>query len=265
MTVKEYDLEEVLSRYLAGEDHLVLGREFGLHRTTIPNLLRRRGIPIRSIERRRHFVNHYALNDLSLESALYWCGFIFADGYVSKRQNSGFINLGLAIRDLDHLNKFRGFFGSTQSIDQRGRLGGYGSPICSTNIFSNVLYDKLIQFGRYSGDLDRRLWASRHFWRGAIDGDGCLVLSKRRDANDNLYFYPSVSLCGEYWIVDAFKRRFLLSGHDSKACVVPQSSIFTYTLTGPVAVDCIRWLYGDATVYLDRKYETAQRILREYG
>jgi hypothetical protein len=90
---------------------------------------------------------------------------------------------------------------------------------------------------------------ARHYWRGVIDGDGCIA-AKRKD----------ITLVGDYEIVLAFQAFVLAHCPQVKASIFRKGQIYTFNVTGDAARRMLDVLYGDATVFLDRKYQLARRM-----
>jgi DNA-binding CsgD family transcriptional regulator len=256
--------QKICNKYSNGAGISDLSLMFNCADCTIYKVLKTNGVALRS--RAFRLVDHSALKNLDDEAALYWCGFLFADGSVKTRTSSSVLSVNLSAVDKDHLFKLQSFLKTDFFVASHNYPGqSYSSnPKFRLCVVSDEVCDDLLSYGRYDGALHPSLWGSRHFWRGLVDGDGSLgIYFDSRSKKSR----PMFSVCGTQCMMDNFKKRFSLSGHNSKAKVRLHSSgsIYHYGLNGRVGVECIKWLYGDATVYLDRKYETAQRILREYG
>ena len=98
----------------------------------------------------------------------------------------------------------------------------------------------------------------RHYWRGMVDGDGTIV---RTDLERDKW---QVRLIGSKACVEAFAI-WGRSVCGSSARVVPKGNpgtIWSWTAGGLASPQALaRELYDGATVYLDRKYERAQRLM----
>src|SRR5208282_5274398 len=129
----------------------------------------------------RHLVNHQAFDVVS-DDAAYWIGFLFADGSVIQRQKGApLVQLRLSEIDRSHVENFRQFIGSTHTISTSppGNFGGYRSRASVRfAVNSRGLAARLLEMGRYEGPIAPELAASRHFWRGVVDGDGSIFFLK---------------------------------------------------------------------------------------
>lgn len=55
----------------------------------------------------RKYIVDDVFEKIDTEEKAYWLGFLFADGYVGTNDNS--VGLGLAIKDIEHVKKFKKF------------------------------------------------------------------------------------------------------------------------------------------------------------
>jgi len=103
-----------------------------------------------------------------------------------------------------------------------------------------------------------------HFWRGEIDGDGWISNAKWMIKKG--YNYPfEVGLCGGKKIVKSFQL-WCKNIIETDAIVkkVSKSNCYQFNLVGINAIKLINTLYGDANVYLNRKYKTANRAIEQF-
>ena len=73
----------------------------------------------------------YNFKTIDTEEKAYWLGFLYADGSVGS--NDDRIELGLAERDLHHIEKFRDFIGINNKISYREKTKSYGYAFKSQN------------------------------------------------------------------------------------------------------------------------------------
>lgn len=244
-----------VERYARGQTCAEIAADFGVTGVAILDVLNRRGVPIR----RRCTLRNDALDELTPEAA-YWCGFLFADGNVRKgsltRQPT--VGLDLAERDREHLEKLRSFLGSTHKIS----IGNKSPLSYQFRVSSTRLAERLFELGRYEGPIAPELAASRHFWRGLVDGDGSLGCYAKRPGSQPS---PQFRLCGQGRALLAFTK-FLHEDASTGArlTVRPHKSIYNVGTTGWSAARIVELLYEDAPVALDRKAETARVIIAKY-
>lgn len=259
-------VRSICQRYIDGENSPALAKEFGVLPGSIRALLRHRGIPRRtkSEAMARQSVNHHAFDDLSSE-ALYWIGFIFADGHIqdtSLEQTTRWLSVLLAARDIDHLRKLNSFLQSTYKITEYVAPGnhqkckmGVRSPRICTTLRNLGCHDKLHRVA------SQTLTRSRDFWRGIVDGDGCLSI--HRTKRQRVSNPSTLTVCGGLAIVAQFVSYVLSIVPDFKGQVRRHGPTLCYVarIEGWRALAVIKTLYDNPCTALDRKYAKYKRLL----
>ena len=223
--------------------------------STILRYLHEWEIPIRK-ERynSKYNINAHYFDTIDTESKAYFVGLLLADGHVSK---DGLIML--TMKDLDIVEKFRYVIGSNAPI-KTDRYRNY-----AFNIRCKIMYEALISLGftnrkSYQIDLERILshipkTLEHHFVRGLFDGDGSIRIYHYDYLKNPQYHFGFTGLQN---VVDYVKR---YCGLHTKT--VKESDI-TYTCVSSCKEtinDIYSKLYTNATIYIDRKYQTFQEII----
>lgn len=208
---------------------------------------------------RLHTLNIHAFAEIS-EETLYWAGFLMADGCVTDR---GEVKLTLSTKDQSHLERFRDFLGSSHSIsvatttssELRSRRI---TSTCSTlNISCRTLVQDLEKFGvvprkTIVGRATSLVERDRHFWRGVIDGDGCIGVYDVRG-----YDQLKVGLTGGHGLCQQFIGycRSLSPKIRSEVQSKPGGKASSVWIHDRHARAVLTDLYRGATVWLPRKRE----------
>jgi len=218
---------------------------------------------------RRYMVDETFFDVIDTPEKAYWAGFILADGFIHrvKGQLPGGVGIRLASVDRGHLEKFKTALSSDHPIRHEvsnpspGNIVQGRHPSDKIVIYSIKLAASLGRLGIVPAKskivepyLDFPKELHRHYWRGAVDGDGCIFFH-------NISW--GVNLVGTKAVVDAFKAFLLANGVLSNAQVLPKQSIFSFTVAGSrVSKQVADLLYKDATIYLDRKYEKYLELMQ---
>lgn len=238
----EVVVQEIVTKYQGGKSARQLGFEYGVADVTITSLMKRRGVFIRnrSDARRTNQINEDVFDVITEESA-YWIGFLLADGNVyHPPKRSKQLNLGLAEKDWEHLEKFKQFVGSNKSLY-------YNKNGVFISIYSNRIVEKLAEYGivpRKSkiAKVPDSLRNNRHFWRGLIDGDGwvgCRMLG----------------LCGTFDVVSNFNFFVRSLGPIVPNVAIRQRTEFCWEsrYQGAYVLSLFRDIYPDGCISLERK------------
>jgi hypothetical protein len=201
-------------------------------------------------------LDHEAFDTITNDAA-YWIGFIFADGCVIRsRKGSPRVQVRLSEVDRGQLLKLRQFLCSTNAIGNSppGNFGGYRSRASvRLTVNSRRLAERLLQLGRYEGPIADELTESRHFWRGVVDGDGSIWISKRG--------YVGFSLVGSQRLLEAFLGFLKKRNLARRMTISPEKSIYQVSTAGHLAELIIDELYRNAPTALDRKAAAARPII----
>lgn len=234
-----------------------LSEKYGIRRQTISEHLKKRGYEVINYQNRAR-LNENAFDSMDTEEQFYWLGFLYADGNISTTGNR--IEVRLSIKDLDHLEKFRKFIQLTTPI----RTGMYnGNGFCHLSVRNkhmwNVLNDLgcvpckslILTFPNLKIFKNNKL-NILHFIRGYVDGDGCLCLYK----NKKNQYCTNVGLVGTKKFLISVKKLFG-NKHGTirnKTSRNWENKAYSLNFGGAIARKFARYLYQNAHIYLERKY-----------
>ena len=247
--------DEVISKYVDdGRSSNSIATDYGCDSSTILRQLKRWDIGRRKDRYNSTYnVDLSFFNVIDSEEKAYFLGLLLADGHVSKRNV-----IMLTLKDKDVLEKYLFAIKCNAPI----RIDRYGNY--AANITSKTLADALRNIGlhnRKSYEVNIRKVKScvpkeleHHFISGMFDGDGSIrVYNYEYLKNPQLHF----GFTGLFDVVEYVKNYFGI-----KTKTVKESEI-TYTCVSScreTIYKIYRSLYKNATVYMDRKYSTFQKI-----
>ncbi len=211
--------------------------------------------------------------DVITEQSAYWIGFMMADGCVSqpiskisRKLLTPKLQLGLSVVDIDHVQKFKRFLGSSHKITVSTHQS---KGVSHLNALLPITSRRLVAALAKYGVVPRKshtakvigLEFDRHFWRGAIDGDGSIWLGTRRIKGGE-YQFPCLNFCGSGEMVNQFINfvRHHVPNCRAQACF--NGSIYYVNLSFRIATQIIDILYRDCKIALDRKLSLAACILQ---
>lgn len=151
--------------------------EYGVSKTTVYNVLERRGVGTRPRGGEVSFRIREQVLDEDGEELIYWTGFLLAESVVSAPG----VFVAVPVCDLEHLIRLKKFFGA------EGRISFWESPAdryhCGLVLRSSRLCER----------LKLPIADSPHFWRGCFDGSGEM-------------FHDRLCLRGEPGLLRGWKR-----------------------------------------------------------
>jgi hypothetical protein len=197
-------------------------------------------------------LNHTAFKQPTPE-ALYWAGFLHTDGNIS---DNGF-QIELTESDSGHLLKLAKFVDHSGKLDHLASKEVFGyqaKPTVRLRVSSRAIRNDLINiynitpkktFRGYPNELCTQ---SPDFWRGCIDGDGCIYVGKTNQ----------IQLCGNLATCNKFCE-FLLS-HGIKKQPKQHRSIYKVIISAKEEVKLLLELLDYNKVSLARKALKAKEV-----
>ena len=197
--------------------------------------------------------NQNIFEQIDTEQKAYWLGFLYADGYIKSEGKLHQVELALQESDYNHLITFRNFIGDDSiPINYRKDIKAYRIVICSKKIVQDLIKLGCFQKKSYILKFPTREQIPEclihHFMRGYFDGDGSITKN-------------TVSIIGTSDFLDGYEKYLLLAlnrnnpnkrEHDKRW----HENIQYIRYGGKKQVNKIfNFLYNNATVYLQRKYD----------
>lgn len=208
--------------------------------------------------------------------SLYLAGFLAADGWLTNSDSAQY-TIGIALKDSDvlHLNKIKTLLDCDRPIYKRIVKNSKRNP----KYRDSITYSLVIRCKEMFDDLQRfnltpqksliyvfPFWIKNHkyvshFLRGYFDGDGSISIDKLHKHQKTQQ--ARIHLRGTIDFLTVFHEILYREGAavTENKKISTDSNIGSLQYTGNKNVGAILdFLYRDATVYLDRKYERYQLI-----
>jgi len=223
--------------------------------SSIYKFLHKSGIPVINYQNRTKF-NECVFDNINTEEKAYWLGFIYADGYISSRDNT--FELSLKASDSEHLVKFNTF------MEYDGMNIKYGKikeryERCRWSITNKHLWTTLNNYGctprksltlKFPNILSNDLLIP--FIRGYFDGDGCITFIRNKSN-----IVPIANMIGTNDFLQTIKETL------SKLGCCPQirsdkrynDNIKVLYFPTQDNIKFLNIIYNKASIYLDRKYK----------
>jgi len=250
----KYSYEFLREVYLRGLSVENIGTQYHVSAMLLAKKFKAEGI-LRPQGNYKYTHNDKVFDDIDTEEKAYWLGFLYADGAVNGKRPC--VALGLAVRDLEHLKKFRDLISPDQANIPRDKVDQV-----KLTIYNKHFYEKLIMHGcipqktfklRFPTTVPDTLIS--HFIRGYFDGDGHVGISKNGQ--------PTFSILGNFEFIQTLHEHFLTHIPIYKpGGFLKKGNVYMIQKGGcGLQVEAIlKYLYKDATVFLERKKEIADRF-----
>lgn len=245
-------------------------RQFNASRPTVSKFLTEKGIKTTiGNHYRKYFHDFDFFETINTEEKAYWLGFMYADGYIVNNENrygEDAFGITLAEDSIDSIEKFKTSLKATNPIhyDDSKKIGQRQVKLV---MHSQKTVDDLIDKGVVKQKSlilqpPKKVPKEfiRHFIRGFFDGDGSLVKYEQKNCE---YTAFQINFTTTYemakWLLDVFQMGNIFPEKRKE-------STWYYTVGGNQQVLRIcHYMYDDAIIWMDRKYERYQELLKKYG
>lgn len=256
--------EKIISMYAKRRPIERMERETGLPAKKITEFLKERKLWTghRSLF---YYFDEFFFDKIDTEEKAYWLGFIYADGYLTS--NTNIIGIELDAKDKEHLEKFKNAIQSELDVKVYHKNSTYGPQTnCRFTVRSKHMRSILLSYYKsvhktFEGEfpkIDKEL--ERHLIRGFFDGDGSLTYSQKKDYSKYLVI-PAVSFVGTKETLEYIESITPMSWYWSKRVKNDTNNFQIGCKNVNQVLSFLHYMYDDATIYLDRKYERFQFVL----
>ena len=262
------DLEkQIIDLYESGLGSTTIGRQLNITAGKVHYTLNKYGIKKRDNKTKgRKYTHDYDYFEIiDTEHKAYWLGFMYADGFVNsnKTHPNAF---GISISEIDHghLEQFKEDIQATNPINVYNQTTGYSnnSVYCRIILTSEKTKQDLVNKGVVEQKTNIVIFPTEeqvpkhlihHFIRGYFDGDGCLSYTNTQ-INKNHY---KAKILGTDDFLDGINNLLIENNiadikHYYKR--KPGQVVSSMELNETQSLNLLNWLYQDATICLDRKY-----------
>lgn len=192
----------------------------------------------------------------------YWLGWYMTDGY--NHQSKCCVALRLQEEDREILEKLKAFLETDTPIYtfKRGKYKYVELNICSPHFSDSLAKLGVIQckvHNKSIPNIDDKF--IRSFLRGYFDGDGCVSIIPRKDRGVDSKTYQ-VTFTGNKEPIVFIENKLREELGLNVRKINPQHKSYSIHYGGKIiCTKILNWLYKDATVYLQRKYNKYKNIV----
>ena len=266
MSNYESKFEEALELYKNGMSLSQIGKQLKIDRNRLSRDLKKMGITITQNGQKYNY-NMEIFKKIDTEEKAYWLGFLYADGY----NNGKDVELTLQESDYNHLVKFRKFIGDESiKILYKKKTKAYRIYIHSKEIAQDLINLGCFQAKsltlKFPTEEQVPKYLIHHFMRGYFDGDGSITsIIPKKCIKEQFGF----SVIGTSEFLNKYEE-YLLKGisrdinnrtnRQRRYDWSEETESIQYRGNNQV-FKIFQFLYKDATIYLDRKYQKFNMLL----
>ena len=270
---KKYSKEEKEELYKKGEEMFnngisltKIGNELKIGKGQFSKYLKSKGYIIEQ-NKPKYTYNKDFFKVIDSEEKAYWLGFIYADGCIEEKKKSNGrvsameLTISLAEVDRGHLEKFLKSVESNSPIRSKKAIcNGKVFPACRCSVCCTELCRDLIKLGvvpnkslilKFPTEEQVPKHLLKHFIRGYVDGDGTVRINKKNR--------PCLSMCGTLEFLEGVRQA---TNWENKIGIDKRNGLHRLELGCSKAKKQLDFLYSEANIYLDRKYEKYLEICR---
>lgn len=206
---------------------------------------------------------------IDTEHKAYWLGFIMADGYMYQKQDNKY-EFGIKIKSTDY-NLIENFakdikFDLSKIKIKQSYRNKTLTESCIVRTSNQKFCNDLIKYGIVSNKSGKEFIPNipehliKHFIRGFWDGDGSILFYPEQKCNPKQVSCCSLSMkilkqINKYLIDNNIHFEFAEQKTKNKILYILRCQNYKNIC------NFVNLMYQDATIYLERKYNTAQQIL----
>lgn len=201
---------------------------------------------------RKRIVNHNPFLDLNNPNVMYWLGWLATDGYINHKESR--ISLGLSVKDLDVVKKFRDFISPKLKIVHSIQHGQF--EICQIAFRNKIVTDYLYNLGFKENKTFNFIPNFKITWdyiRGVFEGDGYFRWGHPSELN-------IASACKQHLdIIKNFTDSFGIKSYIREILKENGTVMYNYEIyTKEFITKFIDYIYQDAETFMNRKFTQAR-------
>ena len=273
-------INEILQKYDNGQSITSLNKEY--HTTKVRDLLiennrqvpeSRKGVGGR---KRQCTLNENYFQELDSKDKAYFLGFIYADGFITKRSQGQNI-LGLTLAEIEPIDKFKNYIQTDKKVGYYKKSNGYSDKSYEYKLA--LISDKLVSDIEKLGVVERKTLTLTfpdiredlipHFIRGYFDGDGSVFLYKDSRKEYSYNEYLGINICGTKEFLVALTKHlpFLEEGQCIYKEKRRETNCWNLKMISNIrSLELYHYMYKDCDdLYLSRKREKFENFIKDKG
>lgn len=272
-------ITEILQKYDSGQSITSLNKEY--HTTKVRDLLieNNRQVPEsrkgQGGAKRKYSLNEDYFQELDSKDKAYFLGFIYADGFITKRSQGQNI-LGLTLAEIEPIDKFKRYIQTQKKVGYYKKTNSYSDKSYEYKLA--LISDKLVSDIEKLGVTERKTLTLTfpeiredlipHFIRGYFDGDGSVFLHTPNKE------YPDcqclgIDICGTKEFLTTLTKYlpFIQEGQCVYKELRKETNCWNLKFASNIrSLELYHYMYKDCDdLYLSRKREKFENFIKDKG
>lgn len=270
--LSEQDKQNIITDYQNNISLRELEKKYHHNRANISKWLEKIGIKTtKGNHYRKYFHDEDFFENIDTEEKAYWLGFMFADGYIVNNENKyGQDQFGISVAEdsADVIEKFKKSIKATNPIrydtsqNTNGKQTLHKLVLCSQKTVDDLIDKGCVKQKTLILEPPKHIPDNliRHFLRGFFDGDGALCRSQKKNST-------YIGFTVDFTTTEAVAKWILkVIGMGTVSKEQRREYTWYWKLSGnQQVIKFYHYLYDDATIWMDRKYNKFQELLEKYG
>lgn len=216
-------------------------------------------------DKRKYKANDHFFDSIDSEVKAYLLGFLYADGYLAS---DGRIGIRLKEEDIEILEMIQKYICPSNPIEHSNNQNFKRQPQCSIRWKSHIMYNRLKELGFCidKTHTDSNIFQlipedmKKHFLRGYTDGDGHIQAYRLDNGT-----YRKISICWVNGCINILKDIQNWMPQHSWHLYDEKTFYVLGCYHHKEAYEIIQRLYSNATFFLTRKINQANKIFEFYS
>lgn len=274
------DVEKMRLMYADNKSLETIGKEFGITHGGVRQIFVKNNIERRNADdcHRKYEINEDFFDTIDTEEKAYFLGFLYADG-CNNMNHMWSISLELKDTDKEILDKLSSLIHidpivAKKQVKTYDRIKNGKGVFSKLSINSKHMCLTLNSFGltpnksltlKYPEQLSDNL--HKHFIRGYFDGDGSISNEENKVSDcgmlsTNEFCKYIKQLIEKYKISSSIHQHWIYKSSEDEE--KKKTNVYRISLSGNRNIEkFLHWIYDDATIYLDRKYQRYLKFLKK--
>lgn len=254
-------------------------KSIDLNRSSCLNMVKKLNLELKGELSKHKDINDNFFSDIDTEIKAYLLGFFAADGHIEKRKDyyTYCLKIGIHKKDVEILNLFNKYVANNLCLINYPKTK---PTMCTLSIHSTQIGEDLLKMGydnrkTYTCKSIPKIRKDliRHFIRGFFDGDGSVIVNKRKQGYNRTFNICSfnVELVEEifsYFNITKnkiYKQRIKSSEKVVNGNKTIFQDCYSYQIKDVINFEKIfYYLYNDSNFFLERKYNKYKEGIKYY-